>query len=145
MSERRKPIISSTASLPQREHYAATHSTAADVRFLVDRVRALAERVEHANTQLRNALQLTVMHARRDVPLQGTHVPGGLGCEADGVVVRLADDGSGVLVTVGVTTVVLTVGEARQVAADLQLGANTVESQARASQLRDERCRKGGA
>lgn len=143
MTARRKQYAT-TASRPQREHYAATHNTAADVRFVVDRMRALAERVEHVNTQLRNALQLIVMQARRGTPLQGVHVPGGLACEADGVVVRLAEDGSGVLVTVGITTIVLTVGEARQVAADLQLGANAVESEVRARETRDARSRKGG-
>lgn len=139
MSPRRKtPLVAATATRPQREHYATTHSTAADVRRLVERVDSVLASVETMNRNLRNALDVVHVAARRDL-IDARAPARSMSAVVDPVVVQLTDDTNAVLVALGGSRVELPPWQARQLAHDLTLGATTVESHQRAVASRD-RC-----
>lgn len=133
---RKTPLVARTASRPQREHYAATHNTATDVRRLLDGYARLLAHVEDMNRNLRNALDVVTLATRRQV-LGEPSAGGSLSAVTDPVVVRMSADGELVVVVLGGSRVELTSVQARQLGAELHLAATTAESAAMARKRRD--------
>ena len=133
--KRKTPLVAPSASRPQREHYAATHNTAVDVRFMLERQAQLLERVETLNRNLRNALELVTLATRRPL-LDAPSAIGSMSAVTDPVVVRLSADGSAVSVVLGGSCVELAASDARQIAGELHLAATSAESAAVARQRR---------
>lgn len=124
---RKAPLVARTASRPQREHYAATHNTATDVRRLLDGYARLLAHVEDINRNLRNALELVTLATRRPL-LDAPHASGSMSAITDAVVVRLSDDGCSVVVVLGGSRVELTPMQARVAGGELHLAATSAES-----------------